>query len=92
MAVNVTSTWRMIRTTDPLLRKSDAGRAIIMSSGAAQACKPFWGPYSASKAAVEALARTWAGEAQNRASRQLRESGRRRVRACAPRRCRAKIR
>jgi NAD(P)-dependent dehydrogenase (short-subunit alcohol dehydrogenase family) len=65
MAINVTSTWRLIRTTDPLLRKSDAGRAIIMSSGAAHACKPFWGPYSASKAAVEALARTWAGEAQN---------------------------
>jgi len=69
MAVNVTATWRMIRTTDPLLRKSDAGRAIIMSSGAAQACKPFWGPYSASKAAVVALARTWAGEAQNSALR-----------------------
>jgi len=64
MAINVTATWRLIRTTDPLLRKSDAGRAIIMSSGAAQACKPFWGAYSASKAAVEALARTWAGEAE----------------------------
>lgn len=65
MAINVTATWRLMRTTERLLRESDAGRAIIMSSGAAQSCKPFWGPYSASKAAVEALARTWAGEAQN---------------------------
>ena len=65
MEINVTATWRLIRSVDPLLRKSDAGRAIIMSSVAAHACKPFWGPYSASKAAVEALARTWAGETQN---------------------------
>lgn len=65
MAINVTATWRMIRSTDPLLRKSDAGRAIIMSSGAAEACMPFWGAYSASKAAVVALARTWAGESKN---------------------------
>ena len=65
MAINVTATWRLMRTTERLLHESDAGRAIIMSSGAAQTCKPFWGAYSASKAAVEALARTWAGEAQN---------------------------
>ncbi len=64
MAVNVTSVWRLIRTTDPLLRKSDAGRAIVMSSGASFKCKPYWGPYSASKAAVEALARTWAAETE----------------------------
>ena len=38
--------------------------ALIVSSAAAHKCKPFWGPYSASKAAVEALARTWAGETQ----------------------------
>ncbi len=65
MAINVTATWRLMRTTERLLHESDAGRAIIMSSGAAQTCKPFWGAYSASKAAVEALARTWAGEGQN---------------------------
>lgn len=65
MTINVTATWRLMRTTDPLLRNSDAGRVIVMSSGAAHSCKPFWGTYSASKATVEALARTWAGEAQN---------------------------
>ncbi|MEZ5810982.1 MAG: SDR family NAD(P)-dependent oxidoreductase [Rhizobiaceae bacterium] len=62
MAINVTSTWRLMRSTEPLLRASDAGRAILLSSGAAHKCRPFWGPYSASKAAVEALARTWAAE------------------------------
>ncbi|MBV7520134.1 SDR family NAD(P)-dependent oxidoreductase [Ensifer sp. ENS12] len=62
--INVNATWRLIRSLEPLLIKSDAGRALILSSSAAHKCKPFWGPYSASKAAVEALARTWAGETQ----------------------------
>jgi NAD(P)-dependent dehydrogenase (short-subunit alcohol dehydrogenase family) len=69
MAINVTATWRLIRSVEPLLMRSDAGRAIIISSAAAHRCRPFWGPYSASKAAVEALARTWAGETQRTALR-----------------------
>ncbi len=64
MNINVNATWRLIRSVDPLLTRSDAGRAVIMSSGAAHKCRPFWSAYSASKAAVEALARTWAGETQ----------------------------
>jgi NAD(P)-dependent dehydrogenase (short-subunit alcohol dehydrogenase family) len=64
MLLNVTATWRLIRSVEPLLIRSDAGRAVILSSAAAHRCRPFWGPYSASKAAVEALARTWAGEQQ----------------------------
>jgi NAD(P)-dependent dehydrogenase (short-subunit alcohol dehydrogenase family) len=65
MAINVTSTWRLIRSVDPLLRNSDAGRAIIVSSSAAHAGRAFWAPYAASKAAVEALARSWADETRN---------------------------
>ncbi|MEP9371109.1 SDR family NAD(P)-dependent oxidoreductase [Mesorhizobium sp. KR1-2] len=65
MAINVTSTWRLIRSVDPLLRKSDAGRAILLSSGAAHSARAFWGPYAASKAAVEALGRSWADETHN---------------------------
>jgi len=65
LAVNVTANWRLVRSLDPLLRQSDAGRAIFMSSGAAQKCRPYWGPYSVSKAALEALARTYAGETKN---------------------------
>lgn len=62
MAINVTATWRLIRSTEPLLKLSDAGRAVLLTSSVAHSCKPFWGPYAASKAAVEALARTWAAE------------------------------
>jgi len=69
MAINVTSTWRLIRSVDPLLRLSDAGRAIIMSSGAAHSARAYWGPYAASKAAVEAMARSWADETKNLALR-----------------------
>ncbi|QPC87299.1 SDR family NAD(P)-dependent oxidoreductase [Mesorhizobium sp. NBSH29] len=69
MAVNVTGTWRLIRSVDPLLRQSDAGRAIILSSSAAHSGRAFWAPYAASKAAVEALARSWADETKSMALR-----------------------
>jgi NAD(P)-dependent dehydrogenase (short-subunit alcohol dehydrogenase family) len=62
MAVNVTANWRLVRSLDPLLRQSDAGRALFMSSGAVRRCRPYWGPYSMSKAALEALAATYAKE------------------------------
>jgi NAD(P)-dependent dehydrogenase (short-subunit alcohol dehydrogenase family) len=60
--VNVTANWRFIRSLDPLLRVSEAGRALFMSSGSAHSCRAFWGPYAASKAALEALARVYANE------------------------------
>jgi NAD(P)-dependent dehydrogenase (short-subunit alcohol dehydrogenase family) len=62
MAVNLTANWRLIRTVDPLLRKSDAGRAIFVTSGAAQAKTAYWGPYAASKAGLEALVKSYAHE------------------------------
>ncbi|MBZ9655119.1 SDR family NAD(P)-dependent oxidoreductase [Phyllobacterium lublinensis] len=62
MAINVSSVWRLIRTTDPLLKLSDAGRAILLSSGVAHTARAYWGPYAASKAAVEIMARSWAEE------------------------------
>jgi NAD(P)-dependent dehydrogenase (short-subunit alcohol dehydrogenase family) len=66
-AVNVTANWRLIRSLDPLLRASDAGRAIFITSGVAHAAdfRPYWGPYAATKAALEALARTYAAETMN---------------------------
>ena len=69
IAVNVTATWRLIRSLDPLLRRSDAGRAILLTSSLAHTAKAFWAPYAVSKAAVEALARSWAEETQNLALR-----------------------
>ncbi|UXN07292.1 SDR family NAD(P)-dependent oxidoreductase [Bartonella sp. HY761] len=62
MAINVTSQWRLIRSTEPLLREAMAGRAILMSSGAAHRVRAFWGAYGASKAALEVLGRAWADE------------------------------
>jgi len=64
MNINVTATWRLIRSVEPLLLKSDAGRALLLSSGIVHTCRAFWGPYAASKAAVEVLGRTWADETQ----------------------------
>lgn len=60
--INVTANWRLIKSLDPALRTSDAGRVLLMSSGAAHKCSAYWGPYSISKAAVEALGRTYAAE------------------------------
>ena len=62
MAVNVTANYQLIRAVDPLLRRSDAGRAVFMTSGAATNCRAYAGPYSTSKAALNALARTYAAE------------------------------
>lgn len=62
MTVNVTANYRLIRSFDPLLRASDAGRAIFLTSGAAHSCKAYWGAYAISKAALEALVRTYAAE------------------------------
>lgn len=60
--VNVTSNWRMIRSFDPLLRASNAGRALFVTSGAAQMHRPFWGGYAMAKAALESLVLTYAAE------------------------------
>jgi NAD(P)-dependent dehydrogenase (short-subunit alcohol dehydrogenase family) len=65
-AVNVTANWRLIRSLDPLLRASDAGRAVFISSSAGHAgLKPYWGLSAVTKAALDALARTYAAETMN---------------------------
>jgi NAD(P)-dependent dehydrogenase (short-subunit alcohol dehydrogenase family) len=61
-AANATATYRLIRATERLLRMSTAGRAIFLTSGRVVRPKAFWGPYGASKAAMEAIVRTWADE------------------------------
>ncbi|MDR3437208.1 SDR family NAD(P)-dependent oxidoreductase [Telmatospirillum sp.] len=62
MAVNVTANWRLIRSFDALMRQSDAGRAIFVTSRVARETPPYWGAYAASKAALETMAKTWAAE------------------------------
>lgn len=63
--INLTANWRLLRTLDPLLRRSDAGRAIFVTSGAASANNAYWGPYAVSKAGLEALVKTYAHEVEN---------------------------
>ncbi|HET6159847.1 MAG TPA: SDR family NAD(P)-dependent oxidoreductase [Dongiaceae bacterium] len=60
--VNLTANWRLIRSLDPLLRQSEAGRAIFVSSGVAQGPRAYWGTYAISKAAIEMLVGIYAKE------------------------------
>lgn len=62
LTLNATVNYRLIRSFDPLLRQSAAGRAIFVTAGMAQGAHPYWGPYAAGKAALEAIVRTYAGE------------------------------
>ncbi|WFU29770.1 SDR family NAD(P)-dependent oxidoreductase [Bradyrhizobium brasilense] len=68
-AINVTANFQLIRCMDPLLRQSDAGRAVFVTSGVAHKANAYLGPYAASKAALEALVRSWANETANTALR-----------------------
>lgn len=60
--INVTANYRLIRACDPLLRKSDGGRVVMVTSGAAATPVAYWGPYASSKAALEHLTLTYAAE------------------------------
>jgi NAD(P)-dependent dehydrogenase (short-subunit alcohol dehydrogenase family) len=63
--LNVTTNWRLIRSLDPLLRKSEAGRAVFVTSGAARKHTPYWGSYAVTKAALESLVLTYAAECES---------------------------
>ena len=63
VGVNLTAAWRLIRTCDPVLRASDAGRAVFLTTRRVAEPKAYWGAYGATKAGMEHLALTWAQEA-----------------------------
>ena len=62
--INLTAQWHLIKAMEPLLIAAPAGRALLVSSGAANGSYPFWGPYTVSKAGLEAMGRVWAGETE----------------------------
>jgi NAD(P)-dependent dehydrogenase (short-subunit alcohol dehydrogenase family) len=62
IAVNLTASWRLIRTSEPLLRNAPAGRAVFVTEDRARAPKAYWGAIGATKAAMEHLVLTWADE------------------------------
>lgn len=65
MALNAGANYRLIRSFDPLLRAAPAGRAIFVTCSQARAMRPYWGAYAASKAALEALALSYAAEVRH---------------------------
>lgn len=65
VATNLTATYRLIRSMEPLLRASDAGRAIFLTSRAAAHPTAFWGAYATTKAGMEAMVRAWADEIEH---------------------------
>lgn len=65
MMVNFAANQRLIRTLHPLLRASEAGRAVFLTSGASRNPKAYWGPYAASKAALDAFVTSYAAELNN---------------------------
>jgi len=69
MAVNTTANWRLLRSCDPLLRQSDAGRAIFVSSSVGATPKAYWSIYAISKAALEMMVKIYALEIENTAIR-----------------------
>lgn len=62
--LNVHANWRLIRALDPLLRNSDSGRALFVTSEAAGKHKHYWSGYASSKAALEEMVRTYAAEVE----------------------------
>lgn len=63
--LNVIANFRLVRSLEPLLKQSDAGRVVFVSSSSAKSCKPYWGLYAATKAALNAMAKSYAGENAN---------------------------
>ena len=62
VAVNLSASWRLIRSCDPLLRQAPAGRAVFVTEGRAREPVAYWGAIGATKAAMEHLVLTWAQE------------------------------
>lgn len=64
ITTNLSANWRLIRAVDPLLRVAEAGRAVVVTAPEATGAHPYYGPYAASKAGLEALVRSWAAETE----------------------------
>lgn len=79
--INLTANWRLLRSLDPLLRQSAAGRAIFVSSGAARGPRAYWGTYAITKAALEMMVGIYAQEvAQTNVRANMIDPGRTRTR------------
>lgn len=64
LLTNVVATQALIAGFDPLLRRAAAGKIIGLTSSVAAAPRPYWGAYSATKAAFDNLLATYAAEVE----------------------------
>jgi len=64
LLTNLVATQALIAGFDPLLRRAEAGRVIGLTSSVGSAPRPYWGAYSATKAAFENLLETYAAEVE----------------------------
>jgi NAD(P)-dependent dehydrogenase (short-subunit alcohol dehydrogenase family) len=62
LTLNLLAPQALIGAFDPLLRKSDAGRVVAVTSSVGARPRAYWGAYGASKAALETLALSYADE------------------------------
>jgi len=65
LTVNVLAQHALIAAFDPVLRKSEAGKLIALTSSVGSKPRAFWGGYGASKAALENLVATYGEEMRN---------------------------
>jgi NAD(P)-dependent dehydrogenase (short-subunit alcohol dehydrogenase family) len=65
LTLNLLAQQALIASFDSLLRASDAGRLIVLTSSVGTKPRAYWGAYGASKAALENLALSYAEEVQN---------------------------
>jgi NAD(P)-dependent dehydrogenase (short-subunit alcohol dehydrogenase family) len=65
VATNISAAYRLIRAMEPLLRRSEAGRALFLTTGQGIRKRAFWGGYAASKSALDTLVRCWADEIEH---------------------------
>ncbi|MBK7162499.1 MAG: SDR family NAD(P)-dependent oxidoreductase [Sphingomonadales bacterium] len=68
LTLNLLAQQALIAAFDSLLRASDSGRLVVLTSSVGQKPRAYWGAYGASKAALENLALSYAEEVQNLSS------------------------
>ena len=64
LTLNVLATQALLAAFDPLLRRSEGGRIIGLTSSVGAEPRPYWGAYAASKAAFDALLACYAQEVE----------------------------
>ena len=65
LTLNLLANQALIAAFDPMLRKSENGRLLALTSSVGKSPRAFWGAYGASKAALETLVLSYGEEVKN---------------------------